>query len=151
MTPFYQKYVVVDQDKNVAVRWANKASDEATDIRPDAVISTLIQHDYGYFLGFNEVKVGNSSTTKHNACKDILKLGIAAKRVIDKWKLETTIYKSTTTSRISRCFWNYCKTMKDVDPEQVDGEQVDGGDNFVVPISKFYGLIDKSSNKSLAA
>ncbi|KAI9253475.1 hypothetical protein BDA99DRAFT_519932 [Phascolomyces articulosus] len=54
----------------------------------DAIISTLMQHDYGYPLGFGEVKIGNSFTIKHNACKDILNLGIAAKRAIDKWKLE---------------------------------------------------------------
>ncbi|KAG2219327.1 hypothetical protein INT45_006860 [Circinella minor] len=64
--------IVADQDKNVALRWANKASDEATDIRPDAIIiSTLMQHDYGYSLGFVEVKVGGSSTTKSIMCVKI--------------------------------------------------------------------------------
>jgi hypothetical protein len=80
--------IVADQDRNVALRWANKSSYEVeSDIRPDAIISTLIQHDFGHPVGFGEVKPGNSSTTKHSVCTDILRLGIASKRAIDKWHL----------------------------------------------------------------
>lgn len=70
--------------RNVANR---SSSEEESDIRPNAIISTLIQHDIGYPIAFGEVKPGNSSTTKHSVCMDILRLGIASKRAIDKWHL----------------------------------------------------------------
>ncbi|KAG1533259.1 hypothetical protein G6F51_012711 [Rhizopus arrhizus] len=90
-TTYYDAFlseIIADQDRNVALRWANKSSsEEETDIRPDAIISTLMQHDFGYPVGFGEVKPGNSSTTKHSVCMDILRLGITSKRAIDKWHL----------------------------------------------------------------
>lgn len=51
--------IVADQDQQVALRWANKSVDQGlTDMRPDAVISTLVQHGFGCPLGFGETKVG---------------------------------------------------------------------------------------------
>ncbi|CAO3698168.1 unnamed protein product [Rhizopus stolonifer] len=82
--------LIADQDKNVALRWPNKSTDEEqTDIRPDAIVSTIMQHDFGHPVGFGEVKPGNSSTTKHSVSLDVLRLGIASKRAIDKWKLNS--------------------------------------------------------------
>ncbi|CEG72813.1 hypothetical protein RMATCC62417_08301 [Rhizopus microsporus] len=78
--------ILADQDCNVALRWANK-SDVATDIRPDAIISTLAQHDFTQSLGFGEVKVGNASTTKHSVCLDVIWLGIACKQTIGQANL----------------------------------------------------------------
>ncbi|KAI9271708.1 hypothetical protein BDA99DRAFT_433479 [Phascolomyces articulosus] len=84
--------LIADQDKNVALRWPNKSTDEEqTDIRPDAIVSTIMQHDFGYPVGFGEVKPGNSSTTKHSVSLDVLRLGIASKRAIDKWKLNSCL------------------------------------------------------------
>lgn len=41
--------LIVDQDKNVALRWPSKSIDEEqTDIRPDALVSTIMQHYFGY-------------------------------------------------------------------------------------------------------
>ncbi|KAL0091152.1 hypothetical protein J3Q64DRAFT_1693408 [Phycomyces blakesleeanus] len=48
-----------------------------------------MQHDFGHPVGFGEVKPGNSSTTKHSVSLDVLRLGIASKRAIDKWKLNS--------------------------------------------------------------
>ncbi|KAG0931226.1 hypothetical protein G6F32_011743 [Rhizopus arrhizus] len=82
--------LIADQDKNVALRWPNKSTDEEqTDIRPDAIVSTVMQHDFGHPVGFGEVKPGNSSTTKHSVSLDVLRLGIASKRAIDKWELNS--------------------------------------------------------------
>ncbi|ORX45498.1 hypothetical protein DM01DRAFT_252186 [Hesseltinella vesiculosa] len=75
--------LIADQGRNVALRWANK-SDIETDIRPDAIISTLVQHDLGHSIGFGEVKAGNDSTNKHSVCMDVVRLGIACKRAIDQ-------------------------------------------------------------------
>jgi hypothetical protein len=69
-TTYYDTFlseIIADQDRNVALRWANKlSSEEESDIQPDAIISTLMQHDFGYPVGFGEVKPGNSSSTKHS-------------------------------------------------------------------------------------
>jgi hypothetical protein len=74
---------IVDQARNVTLRWTN-VSDVETDIRPDAIISTLVQHDLGYSIGFDEVKVGNESTTKHSVCLDVVRLGVVCKQAIDR-------------------------------------------------------------------
>ncbi|RCH95273.1 hypothetical protein CU097_008329 [Rhizopus azygosporus] len=78
--------ILADQDRNVALRWANK-SDVATDICPDAIISTLAQHDFAQSIGFGEVKVGNESTTKHSVCLDVVQLGAACKQAIGQANL----------------------------------------------------------------
>ncbi|KAG2201432.1 hypothetical protein INT47_001481 [Mucor saturninus] len=54
--------LIADQDNNVALRWPNKLVDEEQ----------------------TEVKPGNSFTTKHSVSHDVLRLGIASKRAIDK-------------------------------------------------------------------
>ncbi|KAG2228683.1 hypothetical protein INT48_005376 [Thamnidium elegans] len=182
--------IIADQDRNVALRWANKSSsEEGSDIRPDAIISTLMQHDFGYPVGFGEVKPGNSSTTKHSVCMDILRLGIASKRAIDKWHLSgclafmingfyisffvvrkqhkhlytmTEIGAMTAASSLSElhsfaslknldmlsnighCFWNHCNATDTI--PNVESTSIDDG--FVIHISDFYALIDKSRNKA---
>jgi hypothetical protein len=70
--------------QNVVLRWANK-NEEVSDIRPDAVISTIIQSKYGRPLGFGEVKPGNSSTNKHSLCMDTLRLATLSKDTIDRY------------------------------------------------------------------
>ncbi|KAI7889048.1 uncharacterized protein EV154DRAFT_483462 [Mucor mucedo] len=45
--------LIANQDKNVALRWPNKSIyEEQTDIRPDVIVSTIMQHDFGYPVGF---------------------------------------------------------------------------------------------------
>lgn len=80
--------IIADQDRQVALRWANKSvHQELTDIRPDAIVSTLVQHDFGCPLGFGEAKPGNVSTTKQAVNLDIFRLGITCKRAIDRYDL----------------------------------------------------------------
>ncbi|SAM06250.1 hypothetical protein [Absidia glauca] len=80
--------ITADQDQQVALRWANKSvRHELTDIRPDAIISTLVQHDFGCPLGFGETKTGNVSTTKQAVNLDISRLGITCKRAIERHDL----------------------------------------------------------------
>ncbi|ORE14832.1 hypothetical protein BCV71DRAFT_186505, partial [Rhizopus microsporus] len=70
--------------QNVVLRWANK-NEEVFDIRPDAVISTIIQSKYGCPLGFGEVQPGNSSTNKHSLCMETLRLATISKDPIDRY------------------------------------------------------------------
>lgn len=77
--------IIADQDKQVALRWANKSvQQDITDMRPDATISTLVQHDFGSPLGFGEVKVGSTSTTKKSVNLDVFRLAITCKRSIER-------------------------------------------------------------------
>ncbi|KAI8638306.1 hypothetical protein BD408DRAFT_352119, partial [Parasitella parasitica] len=80
--------IIADQDQLVALRWANKSvHQDLTDMRPDAIISTLVQHEFRYPLGFGEAKVGNVSTTKQSVNLDIFRLGITCKRAIERHDL----------------------------------------------------------------
>ncbi|KAI7857553.1 hypothetical protein BDC45DRAFT_554662 [Circinella umbellata] len=147
------------------------SSEEESDIRIDAIISTLIQQQ------------------KHSVCMDILRLGIASKRAIDKCHLSgclafmlngfyisffavrkqhKLLYTKTEIgamavdsslselhsfaspknldmlSNIGRCFWNQCN-VTDATPN-VESTSIDDG--FAIPIFNFYALIDKSRNKA---
>ncbi|KAI9030994.1 hypothetical protein CLU79DRAFT_870085 [Phycomyces nitens] len=54
------------------------------EMRTDAIISTLVQHEFGCPLGFGEAKAGNASTTKQSVNLDIFRLGITCKRAIER-------------------------------------------------------------------
>lgn len=84
--------IIADQDQQVALRWANKSvHQDLTDMRPDAIISTIVQHEFGCPLGFGEAKVGNVSTTKQSVNLDIFRLGITCKRAIERYDLPTCL------------------------------------------------------------
>ncbi|KAG1499957.1 hypothetical protein G6F47_006238 [Rhizopus delemar] len=43
---------MVDTTKEVVLRWPNKEDALTADIRPDAIVSTLVQRTFGQSLGF---------------------------------------------------------------------------------------------------
>jgi hypothetical protein len=84
--------IIADQDQQVALQWANKSvHPELTDIRPDAIMSTLVQHNFGCPLGFDETKPGNAFTTKQVVNLDIFRLGITCKRAIEQLDLQACL------------------------------------------------------------
>ncbi|KAI8348293.1 hypothetical protein BD560DRAFT_439394 [Blakeslea trispora] len=87
-------------DPNVVLRWANK-NEEVSDIRPDAVISTIIQSKYGHPWGFDEVKPGNSSTNKHSLCMDTLRPATLSKDTMDRYSLDICFVFQFNCYRIS--------------------------------------------------
>ena len=50
-------------------------------MRPDAIISTLVQHEFGCPVGFGETKNGNASKQAVNL--DVFRLGVASKHALD--------------------------------------------------------------------
>lgn len=78
-------------DKNVLLRWSNITAYEAREMRPDATISRLCQHDFGPSLGFGEVKLERASTGKHALYHDLLRLAIFAKDTVDVNKLQVAL------------------------------------------------------------
>ncbi|KAG0190283.1 hypothetical protein DFQ28_002265, partial [Apophysomyces sp. BC1034] len=86
--------------QNVVLRWANK-NEEVSNIRPDAVISTIIQSKYGRPLGFGEVKPGNSSTNKHSLCMDTLRLATLSKDTIDRYSQDSCFAFQVNGFRVS--------------------------------------------------
>ncbi|CAO3693175.1 unnamed protein product [Umbelopsis ramanniana] len=72
--------ILSNPQQNVVLRWAYK-NEEASDIRPDAVISTIVQSKYDRPLGFGEVKPGNSSTKKLSLCMDTLRLATLTNQI----------------------------------------------------------------------
>ncbi|KAI7846524.1 hypothetical protein BDC45DRAFT_529201 [Circinella umbellata] len=169
--------LIADQDKNVALRWPNKSTDkEQTDIRPDAIVSTVMQHDFGYPI----------------VSLDVLRLGIASKRAIDKWKLNSCLafmingfdltffitkkqHKNCYTmleiaqftsasslsnlhsfvslmnlnklTKVARCFWNECHAINA--GEDDEAETLTNDDAGIIPISEIYALINKTYNRTL--
>ncbi|KAG1472309.1 hypothetical protein G6F56_001614 [Rhizopus delemar] len=77
-------FILSNPQQNVVLRWANK-NEEASDIRLDAIISTIVQSKYDRPLGFGEVKPGSSSTNKHSLCMDTLRLAKLSKDNIDRY------------------------------------------------------------------
>ncbi|GAN11651.1 hypothetical protein MAM1_0777c11230 [Mucor ambiguus] len=57
----------------------NKEDTTTTDIRPDAIVSTLVQRAFGQSLGFGEVRLGGDNTTNHSLCLDTLKLAVLSR------------------------------------------------------------------------
>ncbi|ORZ06415.1 hypothetical protein BCR42DRAFT_456394 [Absidia repens] len=141
----------------------------------DAFLSEIIadqdrNHDFGYPVGFGEVKPGNSSTTKHSVCMDTFfgweshQKGQSTNGIWQHKHLYTmteigamTVASSLSElhsfaslknldmlSSVGHCFWNHCNAT-DATPT-VESTGID--DDIVVPISDFYALIDKSRNKA---
>lgn len=74
--------IIADQDRRICLRWSNRSvNEDITDMRPDAIISTLVQHEFGCPVGFGETKNGNASKQAVNL--DVFRLGVASKRALD--------------------------------------------------------------------
>ncbi|CAO3619706.1 unnamed protein product [Mucor hiemalis] len=71
--------ILSDTTKKVILRWPNKMDEAAPQIRPDAIISTLIQLKFGRQLGYGEVKPGDESTTTQSLCVDTVKLAVLSR------------------------------------------------------------------------
>ncbi|KAI8878305.1 hypothetical protein K501DRAFT_165311, partial [Backusella circina FSU 941] len=71
--------ILADTTKKVILRWPNKMDEVTPEIRPDAIISTLIQSRFGRHLGYGEVKPGDDSTTTQSLCIDTLKLAVLSR------------------------------------------------------------------------
>ncbi|KAG1627711.1 hypothetical protein G6F44_012118 [Rhizopus delemar] len=71
--------ILADTTKKVILRWPNKMDEIVPEIRPDAIISTLVQLKFGRHLGYGEVKPGDDSTTTQSLCVDTLKLTVLSR------------------------------------------------------------------------
>lgn len=71
--------ISADTTKKVVLRWPNKIDELAPEIRPDAIISTLVHLKFGRHLGYGEVKPDDDSTTTQSLCVDTLKLTILSR------------------------------------------------------------------------
>ncbi|KAI7889049.1 uncharacterized protein EV154DRAFT_290329 [Mucor mucedo] len=75
---------MADTTRKVVLRWPNKEDTMTTGIRPDAIVSTLVQRAFGQSLGFGEVKLGADSTTNHSLCMDTVKLTVLSRNSVFK-------------------------------------------------------------------
>ncbi|KAI7877677.1 uncharacterized protein EV154DRAFT_576859 [Mucor mucedo] len=76
--------ILADTTKKVVLRWPNKKDTLTIGIRPDAIVSTLVQRAFGQSLGFGEVKLGAESTTNHSLCMDTVKLTVLSRNSVLK-------------------------------------------------------------------
>lgn len=74
--------IIADQDRRICLRWSNKSvNEDITGMRPDAIISTLVQHEFGCPVGFGKTKNGNAFKQAVNL--DIFRLGVVSKRALN--------------------------------------------------------------------
>ncbi|KAG0743149.1 hypothetical protein G6F35_004978 [Rhizopus arrhizus] len=76
--------MISDTTKKVVLCWSNKVDTLTPDIRPDAIVSTLVQRVFGQSLGFGEIKLGGDQVTNHPLCLDTLKLAVLSRNTILK-------------------------------------------------------------------
>ncbi|KAL0141956.1 hypothetical protein V8B55DRAFT_1595848 [Mucor lusitanicus] len=77
--------IVADTTRKVVLRWPNREDTITTGIRPDAIVSTLVQRAFGQSLGFGEVKLGGDNTTNDSLCLDTLKLAVLSRNSVLKY------------------------------------------------------------------
>ncbi|ORZ06423.1 hypothetical protein BCR42DRAFT_397730 [Absidia repens] len=76
--------IFADVTKNVILRWPSKMEETIPQIRPDAIISSLVQLNIGPSLGYGEVKPGDASTSKQSLCIDTMKLAVLSKNAASR-------------------------------------------------------------------
>ncbi|KAI8094165.1 hypothetical protein BDF21DRAFT_330571, partial [Thamnidium elegans] len=76
---------LVDTTRKVVLRWPNKEVTITTGIRPNAIVSTLVQRAFGQSLDFGEAKLGDDNTTNHSLCLDTLKLAVLSRNSVLKY------------------------------------------------------------------
>ena len=86
--------MVSDTTKKVVLRWSNKEDTLTPDIRPDTIVSTLVQRAFGQSLGFGEVKLGGDQVTNHPLCLDTLKLAVLSRNTILKHNLPVLSFQA---------------------------------------------------------
>ncbi|KAL9541267.1 hypothetical protein MBANPS3_009224 [Mucor bainieri] len=85
--------MLADNIKKISLRWPNKEDSLTTRIRPDAIVSTIVQHSYGQSLAFGEVKPGDATTTTLSLCIDTLKLAMLSRNAIKEYGMPVLCFQ----------------------------------------------------------
>ncbi|CAO3620111.1 unnamed protein product [Mucor hiemalis] len=84
--------LVADPEKSVQFRWSNTTTSESGNSRrPDAIISSVKQLEFGASLGFGEAKRYEKDCNRYGRCHDLLRLAIFTKNAIDINKLNGSL------------------------------------------------------------
>lgn len=83
-----------DTTEEVILRWPNKENTLTSNIRPDVIVFTLVQHALGQSLGFREVKIGGDQVTSHPLCLDTFKLAVLSRNTILKHNLPVLSFQT---------------------------------------------------------
>ncbi|KAG0737345.1 hypothetical protein G6F60_012054 [Rhizopus arrhizus] len=76
--------ILADVIKKALLCWPNKMEETVPQIRPDAIVSTVVQLKLGPSLGYGEVKPGDDSTTNQSLCIDTMKLAVLSRNAAQK-------------------------------------------------------------------
>ncbi|KAI8331845.1 hypothetical protein BC941DRAFT_359897 [Chlamydoabsidia padenii] len=93
--------ILADVTKKVLLRWPNKMEETVPQIRPDAIVSTVVQLKLGPSLGYGEVKPGDDSTTNQSLCIDTMKLAVLSRNAAQK-KTATQLSLSKSMVRFNK-------------------------------------------------
>ncbi|CEP10452.1 hypothetical protein, partial, partial [Parasitella parasitica] len=89
--------IVADTTEKVVLQWANKEDTLTPGIRPDAIVSTLVQRAFGQSLDFGKDKLGSDNTTNHSLCLDTIKLAILSRNSVLKYDHPISLFNLMET------------------------------------------------------
>lgn len=73
--------ILLDNERNIRLRWLDKTASEKGQGRPDAIISVVSNGEFGASVGFGECKASKCSNA--SLCKDVIKLTQISQRSIN--------------------------------------------------------------------
>ncbi|ORE06401.1 hypothetical protein BCV72DRAFT_125283 [Rhizopus microsporus var. microsporus] len=74
--------ILSDSERSMTLRWTNKINNSAP-LRPDAVVSSMVQHDILRNVSYGGVKVAKRSCNKAAFCLDLTRLSCFCKQAIN--------------------------------------------------------------------
>ncbi|KAI7874007.1 uncharacterized protein EV154DRAFT_527502 [Mucor mucedo] len=82
--------IISDNERNTLLRWLNKQAENDL-LRPDASLTTINQLQFGFNLGFGEVKISQPTCDKAALCNDVLRLTHLTKEYLDNHRLDASL------------------------------------------------------------
>ncbi|KAI7887055.1 uncharacterized protein EV154DRAFT_573864 [Mucor mucedo] len=82
--------IISDNERNTLLRWLNKQAEDDL-LRPDASFTTINQLQFGFNLGFGEVKISQPTCDKGALCNDVLRLTHLTKEYLDNHRLDASL------------------------------------------------------------
>ncbi|KAL0092776.1 hypothetical protein J3Q64DRAFT_1830416 [Phycomyces blakesleeanus] len=161
--------IFADKDQQVALQWADKSvHQDLTEMRPDAIISTLVQHEFECLFGFSEAKraiewhdlpaclafmineysISFFIVSKRHDClytmTEIASLDFASS--LSNLHTFATCKNLDLLAAVSHCFWSICThDLPNTATATILQERLD----YLVPISNYMSLMAKSSKGTL--
>lgn len=81
--------IISDNERNTLLRWLNKQAEDDL-LRPDASVTTINQLQFGFNIGYGQVKISQPTCDKAALCNDFLRLTHLTKECLDNHLLDAS-------------------------------------------------------------